>query len=176
MKITKLRHMKSKEQVSSNKRKNLANQLRRKLKQAGYVTDIDENFTKIGLRGKCFTVDTEKLGYNARVHNGVNGLGEILNYMGEVGFKRTSTPTWDQRVEFNYIVQLVLKKNKVTATIKSGPFIIMQDGRDFTEKDWEYIAEETIYGQSQRSIIQPLTQEMITHAKNIRKQQAKERR
>lgn len=176
MKITKLRHVKTGKTVSLEERVNLANQLQREFDKAGFYTDVNDEFTTIGLGGKCFTIDVDKLGYNARVNNGVNGMGQTLNYMGPVGFKRTSLPTWDQRVEFNQIVQRVLNKNGVTATVKSGPFVISKDGHNYTENDWLDVAESTVYGQNQVNAIQPLTKAMIKHAKEIRKQVARERR
>lgn len=176
MKITKLRHMRSGNTVSLNVRTKIAKQLQKEFDKAGFITDVNNELTTIGLHGKCFVIDTEKLGYNARVNNGVDGMGQILNYMGLVGFKRTSLPTWDQRVEFNQIIQRTMKKNGVTATVKSGPFVITKEGINFTENDWLDIAESTVYGQNQKNIIQPLTKEMTKRAKEVRKQVAKERR
>lgn len=176
MKISKLRHAKSGEKVSLGDRASICKQLEREFDKTGFVTSVADDLTSIGLHMKCFTVDVYKLGYNARVNNGVNGMGQILNYMGPVGFKRTSLPTWGQRVEFNQIIQRVLKKNKVTATVKSGPFVICKDGHNYTEGDWLNEAESTVYGHNQMSIIQPLTKEMMVQAEEVRKQIARERR
>jgi hypothetical protein len=50
--------------------------------------------------------------------------------------KLTNVPTWEQRVEFNDIVNAVLNKFKVSANVKSGDYTVRKDTISMTENDW----------------------------------------
>jgi len=102
-----------------------------KMIKAGYITDferVNSQSVSIGLHGRSFKVDVQRLGYNAQ-HGPFNTRLKL-------GYKRTCTPTWVQRVEFNDIVNSVLDSFKVSCNIKSGPFTIREGLTSFTENDW----------------------------------------
>lgn len=101
--------------------------------KAGYITDahrLTGSAIKIGLHMSSFRVDTAKLGHNARVGRFVKS---------PKGYKRTDVPTWDQRVEFNDIVNDVFDRYGLVALIKSGSFTVRdkREGRK-DEGDWQY--------------------------------------
>jgi hypothetical protein len=97
----------------------IAEFLRLKLEKAGFVTNVQFNSSSIKLsKHSCsFTVDVAKLGYNARINHST-----IDTY--QTGFRRTNTPTWTQREEFNHVVNNVLDKYKLRARVKSGEYAI----------------------------------------------------
>jgi hypothetical protein len=101
-------------------------------KDAGFITEVsivNSSSIKIGLWMRCFSVDVQKHGYNAIVYKN--------NFMNlKKGYKRTTVPTWDQRVEFNNILNKVLDSHHVSANIKSGPFTIRKGTESMTENDW----------------------------------------
>lgn len=82
----------------------------------GYVTHIApiDNFEIIISNNlRLFTIDSNKLGYNA----------EYLNNESLV-WRKSITPTWDQRVDFNNIVNDVLDEFKLEANVRSGFFVV----------------------------------------------------
>lgn len=100
--------------------------LRRRFEYAGFITKVEaltRTSLKIGLHMRSFKLDRTIHDRNLR-HN---------PYLGS---KLTDTPTWDQRVEFNNIVNIVLNKFKVSSNVKSGPFTIRKGRQVFTESDW----------------------------------------
>lgn len=117
--------------------------LRRRFERAGYITEVGavtRTSLKIGLHMRSFKLDVTKHDRNLR-HNP------------HLPSKLTDTPTWDQRVEFNDIVNSVLNKFKVSANIKSGPFTIRSGRTAMTENDWvaqkpEYITHNECRGYS----------------------------
>jgi hypothetical protein len=100
--------------------------------KAGFITGANvENGSSIsiGLHMSSFRVNTEKLGHNAR-------LGDYID--SPKGYKRTDVPTWDQRVEFNNIVNKCFDKFHLDANIKSGPFTVRDKIKGANdEQDWE---------------------------------------
>lgn len=99
--------------------------------KAGFITQaqvINGSCIKIGLHMSSFRVNTQQLGHNARIGRYIES---------PKGYKRTDVPTWDQRVEFNNLVNQIFDDYKLVARITSGPFTV----RDRTqgacdEQDW----------------------------------------
>lgn len=105
--------------------------IKARFKRAGFITDITSvspTALKIGLHMRCFSIDTVKLGSNAR-------LGAYTH--SPKGYKRTNLPTWNQRVEFNDIVNACLDKFNYTASVRSGPFTIRDKTRAQNKNDWQ---------------------------------------
>ena len=104
----------------------LAKVLREKIQEAGFITDVDvvnSSCIKLGLHMKSFIIDTKVHGYNTR-HNPYSNP------------RRTSVPSWNQRVEYNNIVNKCLDKYNISANIKSGCFTIRQGVNSMNESDW----------------------------------------
>lgn len=91
------------------------------------ATVINSTSIKIGLHMCSFRIETKKIGYNARVGGHCDS---------PKGYKRTDVPTWDQRVEFNDIVNECFNSSGLTANIKSGCYTIRSGARSFNESDW----------------------------------------
>lgn len=100
-------------------------QLEFEFNRKGFITDVyvvNSQSIKIGLWMRTFKLDTLKHDRNLQVN--------------PYQSKLTSLPNWDQRVTFNNIVNKVLNKWKVSATIKSGPYTIRTGMECFHEYDW----------------------------------------
>lgn len=100
--------------------------LRMRFARAGFITDVfpmSSTSIKVGLRQRSFKLDLTRHDRNLR-HN--PHMASTL----------TDTPTWEQRVQFNTIVNSVLNKLKISANVKSGPFTIRKGREVFTEGDW----------------------------------------
>ncbi len=129
----------------------IAAQLQHAIAKAGYISEVkivNKSRIDIGMHMCSFRVNVAVHGYNARYN-------PYMNY--KAGYKRTSTPTWDQRVEFNDIVNAVLNKFKASANIKSGPFVIRKGTEAMTESDWHnqkpsYLLENEARGFSVESL------------------------
>jgi hypothetical protein len=127
MRVTRLR-TKSGSKLTELQMQHLVVKLAVRIKKAGFVTGVDRisgSSIKIGLRMKSFTVDVSKLGYNAR-----SAKRSIKGYM------RTSIPTWEQREQFNHIVNDVLDSLKYSGHIVSGDYLI-RDKRIGRMNSWE---------------------------------------
>ena len=102
------------------------------LGKKGYITDFTikskTGFT-LGLHMRSFKIDIDKLGYNYRTGHFVNT---------KTGYKRTDVPTWNQRVDYNNIVNSILNRYKISANVTSGNFIIRDGVNSKTEYDWSY--------------------------------------
>lgn len=99
--------------------------LNKAFKKAGFITDVivlTRTSMKIGLWMRTFNLDTTKHDRNLQVNPWQSKL--------------TKLPNWNQRVEFNNIVNEVFNKFKVSANIKSGPFTIRKDMECMTEYEW----------------------------------------
>lgn len=99
--------------------------------KAGFITDaskLNGSSIKIGLHMSCFRINTTKLGYNARISDYVKS---------PKGYKRTDVPTWDQRVEFNNLINEIFDLYGLIANIRSGDFIIRNKSESKTENDWD---------------------------------------
>lgn len=99
--------------------------------RAGFLTEahtLTGTSIKIGLHMCSFRIDVNKLGHNAR-------LGKFID--SPKGYKRTNAPTWDQRVEFNDLVNDVFDNANLSARIMSGSFQVRNKctGRR-DEQDW----------------------------------------
>lgn len=75
-----------------------------------------------------FTIDKDILGYNLRKNMSRDSL---------TGWKRTNTPTWDQRVQFNQIVQRFFDANNLQCKAISGVFIVKDLEQNYDEYDWQ---------------------------------------
>lgn len=118
MKITKIRS--DNEKLSSTKMTVITNELKQAFNKAGFITEVsivNSSSIKIGMHMCSFRVDTNKLGYNARINS-------YTVRRCKAGYKKTSTPTWTQREEFNHIINNVLDLYKVKANIKSGDYTV----------------------------------------------------
>jgi len=107
--------------------------------EKGYITEVTQNngtSIKISQGGRCFSVDTAQLGYNAQVPT-YNRYGFQVGRTAIAGYVRTNLPTWDQRVHFNNIINGALDVENVSCNIKSGPFTIREGLESMTECDWE---------------------------------------
>lgn len=124
MKVTKMR-IKG-ELLGGLRMHSVMSELKRRFAKAGFVTGVsvqNHSSIHIGMHMRSFKIDTTKHDRNLRHSPGSNP-------------KLTDVPTWDQRVEFNNIVNAVLNKFKVSANIKSGPFTIRSGTEAMREGDW----------------------------------------
>lgn len=102
--------------------------------RAGFVTGVNQltsTSIKLGLHMRSFKLDLSKHDRNLR-HNP------------HLPSKLDNSPTWDQRVEFNDIVNAVLNKFRVSANVKSGPFTVRVGRNARTEWDWQHEIPEWI--------------------------------
>jgi len=152
--------------------------LRAEFIKQGFETEVNaKNSTaiKIGGGGKCFTVNVEQLGHNASVGFS-NHAGYFLDNTGIKGYKRTSIPTWAQRVEFNNIINKILDAYEVTANIKSGPYTIRhKDFGGYSEGDWYDQTPYESYSYAIDRIVE-LTPEMISEGKEKLKEHRAEQK
>lgn len=119
MRITSLR-TKSGKKLTALQIQHLVVKLANKIKKSGFITGVDSvnsSSIRIGLHMKSFTVDVSKLGYNARI----DGYSAKRS---KKGYVRTNIPTWEQREQFNHIVNDVLDSLKFSAHIVSGQYLI----------------------------------------------------
>jgi hypothetical protein len=82
----------------------------------------------IGMGFSCFRIIPKIHEYNGR-------MGHYID--SPKGYTRTTVPTWDQRVEFNDLINDIFDAWKLSARIKSGPYLVRsrQTGRR-DESDW----------------------------------------
>lgn len=120
MKATNIK--KNGKKLSAIEMQDLVNAIAKKLYDSCFITRVEvvnSSQIKIGLYMKSFVIDTERLPKNARVNNCTLNLRS--------GYKLTNSPTWDQRVEFNDIVNEVFDSFELDAKITAWHFTI----RDF---------------------------------------------
>lgn len=150
--------------------------LTREFNDAGFITSVDATSStglNIGLGGKCFTVDTGKLGYNA-LTGFYTMYGGFIDRGGIKGYTRTAIPTWDQRVKFNDILNKILDAYEVTCNIKSGPFIIRdRENGGYSEDDWESQVPDGQWSYCVDRIVE-LTPDMVAEGKERLKEHRKE--
>lgn len=145
----------------------LSQRLQRQLKRNHFITHcspIGQSGVKIGLNGKCFTIDVKALGYNGRF------LQSWQRKIDGVDYKLTNLPTWEERVMFNDIVNDVFDAMKISAAIKSGVFVV----RDYvkgrrSESDWQRDALKPGLVQVDTDSIVKMTDEDLTAMKNARR-------
>ncbi len=70
---------------------------------------------KIGLHMCSFRINPEVHGYNGRIDRYSKTVA---------GYKRTAVPTWNQREDFNHLINEVFDTWKLSAVIKSGPYTV----------------------------------------------------
>lgn len=124
MKITKIRVKGQKPET--NDLNLIVSQLSHKLAKVGFITEVEivnSTCIKVGQRMRSFSLDLTKHDRNLQVNPHLNP-------------KLTNLPTWDQRVQFNNILNEVLNKLKVSANVKSGPYTIRQGTEAMTESYW----------------------------------------
>lgn len=98
--------------------------------KAGFVTEayvVNSTSIKIGLRMRSFVIDPRKLGYNAKMGIHINS---------KKGYKRTITPTWEQREAYNHIVNKILNAYDAVANVRSGEYVVrtVENG---AVKEWD---------------------------------------
>lgn len=121
MKITKLRLNGKK--LDGHELTSLMNSLQRSLTKAGFMTDVsilNSSSIRIGQHMRSFSINVDKLGYNAQINN-------FTISRTKKGFKRTNVPTWGQREQFNHIINDVLDRFQYTGNIKSGEYIVRDE-------------------------------------------------
>jgi hypothetical protein len=105
--------------------------------KAGFITGshrLTGTAIKIGMHMSSFRINTAKLGYNARV-----GRTSAYGWHGiqcSKGYKRTNVPTWEQREEFNHLVNDIFDRFGLVATIVSGNYTVRT--RSGRVDDWNY--------------------------------------
>lgn len=99
--------------------------LNARLRKVGYITEVSQlnsQSIRIGLRMRSFSVDLKVHGYNTQ-HT-------------PYGSRRTNLPSWEQRVEYNNIINDVLNKFGISCKVVSGPFTIRDGYTNMSESDW----------------------------------------
>jgi hypothetical protein len=123
MKITSIRI--NREKPSELNLQRICDKIQHAFKTFGFVTNVEVHTStsiRIGLHMRSFQLDLDKHDRNL--------------YISRAGNKLTNLPTWDQRVEFNDIVNKILNAFNVSANVKSGPYTIRQGTKSFTENEW----------------------------------------
>lgn len=131
MKITFIRD-KQGSKITSERLDRMACYIERSMEAIGFETKaIVKNSSRIDLTlgGSCFRIIPEKLGYNA-------SYTPFSGSQYKLGYKRTRVPTWDQRVEFNNMLNKILDNYEVSANIKAMELIIRQGTKSYNENDW----------------------------------------
>lgn len=126
MKVTKLRTKKG-NKLSKEMLESLAAALQKAIKTNGYESDarvINSSRIDISGHGCSFRIDPKVHGYNTKLNPFSNP-------------RRTRTPTWDQRVHFNNLINRVLDSFLISGNIKSGLYKIREGMESFDEADWE---------------------------------------
>jgi len=131
MKITNIRCNKTNKKLTFSELKTVAEFLECKLGELGYITQSSvKNSSRIdlGLHMRSFKIDVNMLGYNAQYN-------PYMNY--KAGYKKTSTPTWSQRVCYNNTINDILDRYNIKANIKSGDYTIRKGFESYNEVYWE---------------------------------------
>lgn len=100
------------------------------LDKVGYCSNVSKiTSSSFILSGNScsFTVNQNILGHNLRVNK----------HKSLTGYKRTLTPTWNQRVDYNLIIIEFFNQLGLTCKILSGSFIIKDGSVDFNEDNWQ---------------------------------------
>jgi hypothetical protein len=104
-----------------------------KMGKMGFITEVyilNSTSIKVGLHMCSFRINTNMRGYNADTgHSGKRC---------KAGYKKTSIPTWEERVMFNDIVNDAFDTMGLNCNIKSGSFIVRDfDTGRYNERDWD---------------------------------------
>lgn len=97
------------------------------LRNVGFITDATQKTStciKLGLRMRSFSIDIEKMPHNIQ-YNPFRPQGKLTNL-----------PTWNQRVEYNNIVNRVLTALGISAKVTSGEYLVRDGEMELTESDW----------------------------------------
>jgi hypothetical protein len=138
MKITRIKCLKANVTLEE-----IAADLRLKIADEGFITKVrvvNSSRIDLGMHMKSFVIDTKIHGYNTR-HNPHSNP------------KRSSTPSWTQRVTYNNIINKCLDKYNISANIKSGPFTIRLGTKSFIENDWYDQKPEYLYHNESRGYL-----------------------
>lgn len=169
MKITKMR-IKGKK-LSQETLDKVAQELSTTFEKHGFITQvsvINQTTLNIGLGSwSCFKVNTDLVGYNAVVPC-YNSYGHLSSRVGIKGYKLTTVPTWDQRVEFNNLINACLDKHNISASIKSGGVFTVRKGMEsYNERDWVNAID---YNEYHLNRVVKLTQELVEQGRiNLKK-------
>jgi hypothetical protein len=131
MKLTKIRNIDG-TKLEQSELITIGQSLVAKLAKAGFITEYEvkgATSMKLGLHRRSFKINVAQLGYNAVIG---------IHVKSKKGYKRTHTPTWEQREEYNHIVNAVLDKFQVCCNIKSGPYIVRNYDTGAV-KEWECV-------------------------------------
>lgn len=109
---------------------NLSYKLETLLSKKGFITHVGLEEGTIGLHMRSFKIDTKKLGYNAKI--------SYMTSNPKKGYKRTDVPLWEQREEFNHIVNAFFDKHNITAKIVSGKYLV-RDHVSGAVTEWECV-------------------------------------
>lgn len=104
----------------------------RRAARVGFIVDAemeDDSTIDIGLHMRSFRIDVNKIGHNAKL-NGQYG------HKSPKGYIRTDVPTWDQRVEFNNLVNAVFDSHKLIASIISGNYTVRKPHMGGAVRSW----------------------------------------
>ena len=116
------------------------------LESKGFITkySINNGKLKVGMHMKSFVINAKKLGYNSR----------YSPYKDKP--HRTSTPSWEQRVEYNDTINDIMDQYGLEAVIKNSVFIIRDKQGRKTEQDWHNEKPEFMHHNEDRgfSVIQ----------------------
>lgn len=158
MKITKMR-IKGKK-LNSDEIQVIVFSLRARLGRAGYVTNVEsltETSIKVGMHMASFRIDTT-------VHD------RNLYHTPHAEPKLTNLPTWEQRVDFNNIVNAVLNKFKVSANVKSGDYTVRKGDVSMTETDWNaQMPEGQRYAFAQGRFIEAIDEKSFLEKRRVKR-------
>src|SRR5690606_29332298 len=114
----------------------LCNEIVAEAASEGFITEShvkSGTSVKIGLHMRSFRIDTQMLGHNARVGNAAYGWN---GNQSPKGYKRTDVPTWEQREDFNHLVNDIFDRHGLLAKIVSGNYTVRtHEGR---VNYWDY--------------------------------------
>lgn len=88
-------------------------ELTARFEKAGFISDAvvtDQGGIRIGLHMRSFTINTAKLGHNY-------DTSPYARKACKTGYRRTNTPTWEQREKYNHIINDVFDKFGLKANI-----------------------------------------------------------
>ena len=108
--------------------KQLCSLIESRMKTIGFEVGawkITSSAVKVSAHRQSFTVNPLIRGHNLR-HNPMYPKPRL-----------TRTPTWNQRVEFNVVLNGILDSLAITANIKSGEYTIRKGFTVYTESDWD---------------------------------------
>lgn len=114
--------------------------LERAIYRAGFVSNVREiskSGVNIAVSGKTFKINPKFHGYNARVGY-YDGRGVVVQKASETGYVKTDIPTWEQRVEFNHLINDVLDKHNVSADVRSTGNFIVRSRETGAVRDWKW--------------------------------------